>query len=256
MKSSHKLALLGTLAVGMVALPVAAQPAKAGGEKPAAAAGKPVKEAPHGELDALKQAKETRKAERAEAMGRSGDEAPGMEKAAQAKGATAEGIMEKGSKAHFHGALRQLRDEIKEGKVKKDEVKTRLMDLAKDRDARRQAHREAIRARWGQKLSNKDALQEVRQHERRMALLNRIALLAETEKSGQAQAKVLERVDKLIELENARHDKAMAKLQPSTAATAEPSEETAKGAAAAGQEEENDEATEEEAEENPSGGTE
>lgn len=253
MKPSHKLALKGVLIGGLLALPVAAQPGQPQSQHPQAA--QPSKGV-SGDVQALKDAKQTNKAERKEeqraAKGATQAQGEQPERAGGARPERPEVVgkaEERGGR--FRGAMRDLLDELREGKLKKEEFKTRLMDLAKDRSERRQKHREAIRERWGQKLSNPTAIAEVRQHERRMAHLNRIAVLAQAEKTGAAQEKILERVEKLIGLENERHEKAMERLQPVAAGAVAPSAE--KGAVE--EAEESDEVEDKEKdEESPYGG--
>jgi hypothetical protein len=46
-----------------------------------------------------------------------------------------------------------------------------------------------------------------------MAFLNRAQFVAQTELTGDKQKKTLARIDKLIDLENERHDKALARLK-------------------------------------------
>jgi hypothetical protein len=61
-------------------------------------------------------------------------------------------------------------------------------------------------------LAKPDAQQELALHERRMAKLNRVLLLAQTERKGKDAEKLTERIEKLIDLENSRHEKRMAQI--------------------------------------------
>lgn len=121
-----------------------------------------------------------------------------------------------------HSELRGLRDELKAGKLKKADLETRLSKLRENNKERRDNHRAALKARWGEHLAKADAQNELTVHERRMAKLNRLLLLAQTERTGKDAEKLSERVEKLIELETARHEKRMAQITSGAAATPAP----------------------------------
>jgi len=129
--------------------------------------------------------------------------------------------------------LRQLVEEIREGKLSKDKVKERMAELEKNRAERQKRHREELREHWGPKLNNPAAIQELNHHARRVAMLNRMLVLLETEHKGKDKDKLVERVEKLTELENARHEKKMAQLSVQASADT-PSGSAAASAAAAG----------------------
>lgn len=111
-----------------------------------------------------------------------------------------------------HSELRALRDEIKAGKLKKAEVEASLSKLRDNNKERRDNHRAALKARWGEQLAKPDAQNELTVHERRMAKLNRFLLLAQTERTGKDAEKLSARIEKLIDLETARHEKRMAQI--------------------------------------------
>lgn len=121
-----------------------------------------------------------------------------------------------------HSELRGLRDELKAGKLKKEDVEGRLAKLRDNNKDRQENHRAALKARWGEHLAKADAQQELAVHERRMAKLNRLLLLAQTEKKGKDADKLSTRIDKLVELETTRHEKRMAQITGTTAATPTP----------------------------------
>ena len=116
-----------------------------------------------------------------------------------------------------HSELRALRDELKAGKVKKEELEARLTKLRDTNRERQENHRAALKARWGENLAKAEAQQELKLHERRMARLNRILLLAQTEKKGKDAEKLSERIEKLVDQENARHEKRMAQISGAAA---------------------------------------
>lgn len=114
-------------------------------------------------------------------------------------------------RGHKYG-LRGIVGELREGKLKKTELKQRLAKHDEERAERRKQHREALREKWGQKLANKAALQELEHHSRREAHLDRMLLVLEAEYTGKDKAKLIERVEKLAELEDQRHERKMAHL--------------------------------------------
>jgi hypothetical protein len=121
-----------------------------------------------------------------------------------------------------HSELRGLRDELKAGKLKKPDLEARLSKLRDNNKERRDNHRAALKARWGEHLAKTDAQNELAVHERRMAKLNRLLLLAQTERTGKESEKLSERVEKLIELETARHEKRMTQITSGAAKTPAP----------------------------------
>jgi hypothetical protein len=121
-----------------------------------------------------------------------------------------------------HGAdhgMRGLLGELKAGKLKKADVKDRLAKLKDKRDERTREHREQLKQRFGNALGMPAAREELQHHARRTARLDRALLLCETE-NVKDKDKLKERIQKLIDKENARHEQAMARLKsmPSTPA--------------------------------------
>jgi hypothetical protein len=119
-----------------------------------------------------------------------------------------------------HSEMRALRDELKAGKLKKAEVEASLSKLRDNNKERRDNHRAALKARWGEQLAKADAQNELMVHERRMAKLNRLLLLAQTERTGKDAEKLSDRIEKLIDLETARHEKRMAHITSGSAVPA------------------------------------
>jgi len=147
-----------------------------------------------------------------------GDKAKGEHEAGDrdAKGEKAEG--EKG-REHGRGAhgMREMLDELKAGKLKKADVKARLAELEQRRDERAKEHREELKARFGSTLATPSAREELEHHARRMARLDRALLLAETEVTKDKD-KLKERIQKLIDKENTRHEQAMQRLKSTASA--------------------------------------
>jgi len=115
----------------------------------------------------------------------------------------------------FRNGIELLRDDVKAGKVKPAELKDRLAKLSEDRGARKKEHREFVKNRWGALLAQPSVREELRLHARRTAFLSRALLLAQTEPSIKDKDKLIERIEKLTERENDRHEKAMTRLQAS-----------------------------------------
>lgn len=92
------------------------------------------------------------------------------------------------------------------------------------RKERRSERREKYEKKWGAFAHGKPAMNEFRLHGWRMAKLRRMRLLAEE----MGKKDVVERVDKLIEKEQARHEKALAKLKESGAKVADKTDKTDK----------------------------
>jgi hypothetical protein len=118
---------------------------------------------------------------------------------------------------HGHGprGLHELWTELKAGKLKKDELKERLSQLRERREERATEHRQELKARFGAVLAAPAARAELEHHARRMAKLNRAMVLAETEVTKDKD-KLKERIQKLIDKENARHQQAMDRFRPGT----------------------------------------
>jgi hypothetical protein len=121
----------------------------------------------------------------------------------------------------FRSEMRAIREGIKDGSIKKEEIKSRLEKLRETQSERRKRHQELVHQRWGSSLlATSQAKQELREHARRSALLERALLLAQTETKLPDRAKVIERIEKLIEREDARHDRVMTQMK-STPGSAE-----------------------------------
>jgi len=123
----------------------------------------------------------------------------------------------------YKNAVNELFQELKAGKLKKDELKQKLSQLHDTLGERKKEHREELGKRWGAALAKPLARDELKVHARRMAFLNRALLLAQGDTKAD-KAQTTERITMLIEKENSRHDRAMARIQsqPATVASALP----------------------------------
>ncbi|HWO09719.1 MAG TPA: hypothetical protein VNN80_09580, partial [Polyangiaceae bacterium] len=163
------------------------------------------------------------KADKAEAKAQAKADPAGAEKPDakdEAAGADAEHGRGRGRGRGQHvSAMRALREEIRSGKLSKAEIDQRLAALKESARERRKAHREELGKRYGAALGNAATREELRHHGRRMAFLNRALVLAQSEKAGKDKDALIERIEKLIEKENARHEKAMDRFEPKRSAT-------------------------------------
>ena len=116
----------------------------------------------------------------------------------------------------FRSEVREIREGIKDGSIKKEDIKSRMEKLRETQSERQKQHQQLIHQRWGSSLlATSQAKQELRDHARRSAMLDRALLLAQTETKLADRAKVIERIEKLIEREDARHERAMTQMKAS-----------------------------------------
>lgn len=116
----------------------------------------------------------------------------------------------------FRSEMRALREGIKDGTVKKEDIKGRLEQLRETQQTRQRQHQQQVHERWGASvLASSQAKDELKEHARRSALLDRALLLAQTETKLADRAKLLERIENLIERENTRHERAMTQMKSS-----------------------------------------
>ena len=109
-------------------------------------------------------------------------------------------------------AMRALREGIKDGSIKKDELKARLQQLRESEQQRRKEHQQMVKQRWGKALALAPAKEELRLHAKRCAMLDRALVVAQTEAKPTDQAKLAQRIEMLIDKENARHERTMMRL--------------------------------------------
>ncbi len=115
----------------------------------------------------------------------------------------------------FRSEIRTIREGIKDGSIKKEEIKSRMEKLRETQSERQKQHQQLVHQRWGSSLlATPQAKEELRNHARRSAMLDRALLLAQTETKLADRTKVIERIEKLIEREDARHEQAMTQMKP------------------------------------------
>jgi hypothetical protein len=127
--------------------------------------------------------------------------------------------------AHAHRGFRGLGFEFSHGKMTKPELEKRIAEMRANKVERRKEHREGLRHRWGVALMHPAVREELRHHARREAFLSRALFLAQTQAAPKDKDKLIARIEKLIEKEDARHDRAMERLKsmpppPASAASA------------------------------------
>lgn len=115
-------------------------------------------------------------------------------------------------RAKLEGGVSELREKYRSGSLTKEELERELRALKESRKQRRSQHQRALKERWGNSLAAPAGRAELAHHERRMAKLNRLLLLAESERKGAAKDKLVQRIEKLIALENERHERKMSQL--------------------------------------------
>jgi hypothetical protein len=119
----------------------------------------------------------------------------------------------------YKNAVNELFQEMKAGKLTKDQLKQKLTELHATTAERKKEHREELGKQWGATLAKAPAKDELKVHARRMAFLNRALVLAQSDTKPDKQ-KTIDRITQLIDKENARHDQAMTRIQSQPAPVA------------------------------------
>ncbi len=190
MRISHWTFACSLAAIATVALPAEAGPKGAGHERATAhAAQAPAKAAAHEQGKAHEAAEAHKKGKAAEAEGEDHG------KSADDHGKKGEDEANKGDEKGEHG----------DHKGPPEAVQKKLEQLRETRKQRRAAHLAKIKQKWGDAVDRPAVRSELKVHAWRMARLNRIRELA----TAEDKKDVVARVDKLIEKEQARHDKHM-----------------------------------------------
>jgi hypothetical protein len=115
--------------------------------------------------------------------------------------------------AHGRSAMRALHAEVAHGRLGKAELKERIAELRASLEARQKEHRQSVAERYGTVLERPPVREELRHHARRSAFLNRALLVAQTEVDPKDGGKTADRIEKLIEKEDARHERAMQRFE-------------------------------------------
>lgn len=126
-----------------------------------------------------------------------------------------------------HARSRKLSGEIAEqlrsGNPRPEELKKQLEELRLLRNDRRNEQRASLRQRWGESAHKPDVKDELERHARRLARLQRLEVIAATERTGDQRKRLIARIEQLRTLEDKRHEQAMKKLAPEASAGPEAS---------------------------------
>lgn len=114
-----------------------------------------------------------------------------------------------------------LAEAFRKHRPNKEELRDAITAAQASAKGRREARLLEMRHRYpAATLARREVFEELRVHARRMAFLNRAKVVATTELDEPKRTKVIERVDKLMQNEQARHQKRMEALR--TAGPGEP----------------------------------
>jgi hypothetical protein len=212
----HYIFALGTCAMALTVLPLAAHadppPAGAGAGKPAKPDANPGRKP--GDLFGKPSASAAAHADKGHDDNKGEHGKPGEAGKPDEAGKPGEAGKPPGRPGEgFRGAMRQLREDLKAGKVKKEELKDKLAKLHESAGERGKEHRHELGKRWNGALAMPAAREELKHHARRMAFLNRALVLAQTEAKDKDKDKLLERITKLIDKEDERHERAMERFK-------------------------------------------
>jgi hypothetical protein len=105
-------------------------------------------------------------------------------------------------------------EELRREKPNPEELKQKLAAFQALRAERRREHRSRLHSRWGGAVLRADVKRELEQHGRRLARLRRMEVVASTERTGKQRTMLIGRIQKLRDLEEQRHHKAMQSLIP------------------------------------------
>jgi hypothetical protein len=122
---------------------------------------------------------------------------------------------------HYASGYLAIGEDYYEGRSSKAELDARVAEMHRNRSERRKEHLEGLKARWGATLLNHPGARELlRINGRREAYLARALFLAHTDPSIKDRAKLVARIQGIIDTEEERHAKAMEALQSTPVAAA------------------------------------
>jgi myosin heavy subunit len=114
----------------------------------------------------------------------------------------------------LHTLDREVAEALKSGNPHPEELKKKLEELRSLREDRRHEQRAFLHRRWGRDAFKPEAKDELERHARRLARLQRLEVIAATERTGDARKRLIARIEQLRALEEKRHEEAMKKLVP------------------------------------------
>lgn len=115
------------------------------------------------------------------------------------------------------GRLARSRERAYEQTLRKpdatpEEIRQKLAELKEHSADLQRERRRSLHQRWGASAQKPEVKAELERHGRTLARLRRMQFLAATERQGEARAKLLERLGRLVNLERGRHERAMEAL--------------------------------------------
>ncbi len=118
----------------------------------------------------------------------------------------------------FHMMTPEMRQKLRDKKFDPEQFKKQVAEWKESREKRREEQRQALIARWGAAVNKPTVADELRLHAKRLARLQRFEELIATEKQGDVRTRMLDRVQKMREKEEQRHESAMQRLGNQAAA--------------------------------------
>lgn len=112
----------------------------------------------------------------------------------------------------FHMMTPEMREKMREKKFDPEQFKKQVAEWKESREKRREEQRKALIQRWGAAVAKPTVADELRLHAKRLARLQRFEELIATDKQGDARTRMLDRVQKMREQEDQRHERAMQRL--------------------------------------------
>jgi hypothetical protein len=109
---------------------------------------------------------------------------------------------------------RELLEALRREKVDPAELKQKLSAFEALRSERRREQRARLHSRYGTAVTRPEVKSELEHHARRLARLQRMEVVAATEREGKAKQTLLDRIQNLRTLEETRHRKVMQELVP------------------------------------------
>jgi uncharacterized coiled-coil DUF342 family protein len=106
---------------------------------------------------------------------------------------------------------KEIREDKKELREDRKELREDRKELREDQKQRQKARRKELREKWGDATKRPEVRAELKVHARRIARLERARKVADT--AGKKE--LVARIDKLLEKERARHQRAMDRLKES-----------------------------------------
>jgi hypothetical protein len=114
----------------------------------------------------------------------------------------------------------EIEAELEKDRPDRELLKQKLAEFAETRAARKREKQLVLRHRLGEAASRDDVKQELARHGKTLARIERLKFLASSERTGAARKRLLDRLQKVSEREEQRHQKALTELAPNAAMAA------------------------------------